>query len=67
MIHFLRIQIIAKDGFMSLKLDMNKAYNRLEWSYLEEVMLQMGFATLDRSSHVMCQDCFFFCFNKRRT
>lgn len=32
-----------KDGFMSLKLDISKAYDRVDWSFLEEIIHQMGF------------------------
>ncbi|KAL9674079.1 hypothetical protein QQ045_030347 [Rhodiola kirilowii] len=33
-----------KIGSMSLKLDMSKAYDRIEWRFLEKMMLSMGFS-----------------------
>ena len=32
-----------KHGYMAMKLDMSKAYDRIEWNFLIKIMERMGF------------------------
>lgn len=41
--HFLKRKRQGEKGVAALKLDMSKAYNRLEWGFLKEMMKTMGF------------------------
>lgn len=42
-LHYLRTSTARKHCSMAVKTDMSKAYDRLEWSFLRDVMTQMGF------------------------
>ncbi|CAM8982614.1 unnamed protein product [Rhodiola kirilowii] len=42
--HFIQSRSRQKTGYLSLKLDLSKAYDRVEWKFLEKLMQKMGFA-----------------------
>ncbi|CAH9109352.1 unnamed protein product [Cuscuta europaea] len=44
--HYLKRKTRGKMGFVSLKLDMSKAYDRVEWTFLEGMMRHLGFAEM---------------------
>ncbi|CAH9113182.1 unnamed protein product [Cuscuta europaea] len=41
--HFLKRKCYGKEGFVTLKLDMSKAYDTVNWFFLKDIMLRRGF------------------------
>ena len=42
-LHYERNHSTGRTGFMALKLDMSKVYDRVEWLYMAKLMKKMGF------------------------
>jgi hypothetical protein len=53
-LHTKDVRMKGREGFMAMKLDMSKTYDRVEWRYLEEVMRRIGFAKRWISMAMMC-------------
>lgn len=45
-LHFLKTSKASKRCSMAVKTDMSKAYDRLEWDFIEEVMIHLGFHSI---------------------
>jgi len=44
-IQFLKTKTRGNDGCVALKFDISKAYDRMDWDYLKDVIAKMGFST----------------------
>ena len=42
-VHHMKTNCTRKKGFMAMKLDMSKAYDRVEWRFPEQILLKLGF------------------------
>ncbi|GAA0176594.1 hypothetical protein LIER_42102 [Lithospermum erythrorhizon] len=42
--HIIKKKKSGREGYMSIKLDMLKAYDRIEWTFLKAMLIQSGFS-----------------------
>ena len=42
-IHHMKRKSEGKKGDVAFKIDINKAYNKIDWGFLKAVMLKLGF------------------------
>ncbi|KAL0303568.1 UNVERIFIED_CONTAM: hypothetical protein Sradi_6224900 [Sesamum radiatum] len=52
--HYLSHKYQGKSGHVSLKLDLSKAYDRVEWLFLERVMVRLGFDSRFVELRMLC-------------
>lgn len=52
--HFLKCRTKGSKQYMALKLDVSKAYDRIEWTFLRCVLLRLGFADTLVNSIMLC-------------
>ena len=53
-LHFLKRKTQGKMGYMALKLDMSKVYDRVEWEFLEVLMQHLGLGEKMRKIIMSC-------------
>lgn len=62
MFHSMKKRVVSRRGSMELKLDMNKAYDRIEWPFREAMLIKKGFDRQWVSQVMKCVTCASFSF-----
>ena len=52
--HYMHKRASGSKGLMAVKLDISKAYDRVEWKFLEAVMHRLGFSDRWISMVMLC-------------
>ncbi|CAM8988566.1 unnamed protein product [Rhodiola kirilowii] len=52
--NFIKHRKLTQEAFVSLKIDMSKAYDRIEWTFLEKMLLKLGFSDTWTSRVMKC-------------
>ncbi|KAH1072742.1 hypothetical protein J1N35_025070 [Gossypium stocksii] len=60
-------RMMGQKGSLTLKLDMSKAYDRVEWVFLDQMTLKIGFASscVDFIMHCISSAFYSICLNKK--
>ena len=54
LMHYLNHKSMGKEGYMAVKLDMSKTFDRVEWGFIKRVMEKLGFCTKWVSLIIQC-------------